>query len=152
MKKKMIVGALAILTISSTALAFSKNLSGTWNTSKGARVKIIHNPDTSVAKFSFATTSGSDIEFKGIVRGEDGSTNFGFDGYGEDVSFRSGDEICSRTGLLIGLHGQVLGIPPKRSLEVDGCLITYRLACKDKEGDETYGRTVLNDDCKGTWK
>jgi hypothetical protein len=152
MKKTVIIGALAILTISSTALAFSKNLSGTWNTSKGAKVKIIHNPDTSVAKFSFATTSGSDIEFKGIVRGDNGSSEFAYDGYGEDVAFRSGDEICSRTGLSIGLRGQVIGIGPKRSLEMAGCLIVYRLACKDKEGDETYGRTVLNDDCKGTWK
>ena len=142
------------LTITTLAFAFSRNLSGPWKTAAGNMVAIVHNTRTSEAVFSFPNLSSNipitSIEFMGTVRGEDGSTEFVFDGHAEDVAVRLGHFMCTLAKFGIHAQRQVLRQFPNRSIEMRRCSTTFAAHCVADNGLQED--KIITKDCTGTWR
>ena len=146
---------LAALTTTTVAFAFSRNLSGSWSTSKGTRIVVLHDTGTSEASFSTAAPSNAwgltSIVYKGFVLGEDGSTEFLFDGHADDVAVREGSTTCTISAQELLAEGQVLGQFPSRSLQMRRCVSTRTFQCVNDDGSSSPPKTIAGE-CTGIWR
>ncbi len=156
--KKRTVGilvVLAVLTVTTAALAFSRNLSGSWTAPSGKRFVVLHNASTGEAVFTTPASNPnlpvSSIDYKGIVRGENGSTQFNLIATAEDVAVRTDGITCTFLNPTLVVQGQVLGQFPERSLHMKLCIFGWTVRCLDDEGKVVRQKLVSND-CSGTWQ
>lgn len=152
-----ILVAVGIVTATTAAWAFSRNLSGSWTTPSGKTFVVLHNTSTSGAVFTTPVSSPglpvTSVEYKGMVGGADGSTEFKFVGSAEDIAVRDTTKgvTCTFSSLTLLAEGQVLGQFPQRSLLMKQCFRGGTTRCVKDDG------TVVKDDlfgkeCSGVWK
>ena len=160
-----VLTALAVVTITTVALAFTRNLSGTWRTPQG-RVFIVQNGSSvsvmmpsSLRDLGVSNYEGHlTLEFKGEVEGDDGSSNFKFVGASEEIAIHPKrcnsctpipDVTCTLSLMLVA-QGQVIGQFPGRSLEMSAAGILGPVSCI-KNGVKIYD-DIIALDMSGGWQ
>ena len=146
--------ALAVLTVTTAAMAFSRDLSGAWTLPGGEGVLIVHNPNSGAATFTMPASLPSmginRLQFCANVFGTKGldgdssANDFVFAGDMEPVSFGAKSATCTTEGTIGGV-GTVLGQIPNRKLRME-CRMRLNIKCEDG----TKKKTDL--DCSGDWR
>lgn len=158
--------ALALMTVgvllAGTAFAgFGRNISGSWTTSKGATVVVIHNTSTGKVSLTFPLNlpgiGANRLTFRGDVLGvkatDDefgggsgaGANDFMLSAELEPISFGS-KATCTLEGELNG-YGTVLGQAPSRKLRMLPCKMELRVSC-----DDGTRKTLDGGGCSGDWQ
>ncbi len=146
----------AVLTVSTAAMAFSRNLTGSWTTPSGRTFVVVHNTSTGEALFTTPINSPNlpitSSDFKGIVGGANGSTEFRFIGSAEDVAVRTKTGItCTISDRMLFADGQVIGQFPQRNLHMKQCSTAGSVKCTKDDGTVVKEDLIAND-CSGTWR
>lgn len=156
MLNRKIIGSIAIATIlvSSTAYAFSRNLSGLWKTDDGP-VAIAHNTSDSSASltrsFKFKGVSPITITYNGRVSGEDDSTQFHYSGSASDVAFENrAGHLCTLSDILIDAQGTLIGQFPNRKIRMNNCSTLFSIKCT-KDGHVVFD-DMIGTVCIGDWE
>lgn len=149
------------LLVGNAFAAFSRNISGSWTTPKGATVVVVHNTSTGKVSLTFPVSlpgvGANRLTFRGDVLGvkatDDefgggsgaGANDFMLSAELEPISFGS-RATCTLEGELNG-YGTVLGQAPNRKLRMLPCKMELRVSC-----DDGTRKTLDGGGCSGDWQ